>query len=382
MANEQPLGKRGLVPASHRNLSLAKSDMLRRSIEYVEAALSQAATPSAVDDGASDIARGASGIANAATLVVAPNGTAAFRTIQDAVDAASPGTRILVKPGRYAEIVRTEKHLEIVGDGTAKDIVIDGLHDYGGVLTHPADWRMCIEIEAASCSLRNLTLKGHVFVGGSAVIDNCIINAIDDGVGSSDNSRLLIRHSQLSIRGEHASAISIGAGAEVVIEDNMLRVNGKYATAISIDAGSTAIIRRNRIENRHKNFSYSVGIEASNVTAEISDNIISRFSSGIHIHTTSAEGVRLQGELLKLFEASVGTQVVFGSGGHDQWVADAVGRAANQPNVSIVKNLIDGGTVAVMALRLGLFRFSILKSIMKGCGLLLKKTICQIGAAV
>ena len=38
-----------------------------------------------------------------------------YRTIQDAIDAASPGSTILVLPGRYEESLRIEKPLRLVG---------------------------------------------------------------------------------------------------------------------------------------------------------------------------------------------------------------------------------------------------------------------------
>jgi len=38
-----------------------------------------------------------------------------YSTIQDAIDAASPGSTILVLPGRYEESLRIERPLRLVG---------------------------------------------------------------------------------------------------------------------------------------------------------------------------------------------------------------------------------------------------------------------------
>ena len=43
-------------------------------------------------------------VASAATLRVERDGTGDFTTIQDAIDAASPGDLVLLGPGRYTEV--------------------------------------------------------------------------------------------------------------------------------------------------------------------------------------------------------------------------------------------------------------------------------------
>jgi pectinesterase len=71
----------------------------------------------------------AAGAAGCPVEVVAANGTGGFATVQSAVDAAAPGTTILVKPGVYHELVDVPKDktdLTVIGLGRrAEDVVIE-----------------------------------------------------------------------------------------------------------------------------------------------------------------------------------------------------------------------------------------------------------------
>jgi parallel beta-helix repeat protein len=49
-------------------------------------------------------------------------GRGQFTSIQAAIDAAEPGARILIRPGTYAENLRLDKALELIGDGTREEI--------------------------------------------------------------------------------------------------------------------------------------------------------------------------------------------------------------------------------------------------------------------
>src|SRR5204863_9829002 len=57
-------------------------------------------------------------------LVVAPSDSE-FRTIGEALQQATSGSRIIVRPGVYKESLRITKKVEIVGDGAASEIVVE-----------------------------------------------------------------------------------------------------------------------------------------------------------------------------------------------------------------------------------------------------------------
>ncbi len=75
--------------------------------------------------------------AGARVWTVAPDGTADFLTIQDAIDAADSGDEIRVAPGRYAERIDTVgKVLDLIGVEGAETTIVDA-EQLGSALTVP-----------------------------------------------------------------------------------------------------------------------------------------------------------------------------------------------------------------------------------------------------
>ena len=62
-----------------------------------------------------------------AALIVDGNGNGNFFTITDAIAAAQLGSRILVRPGTYEEVLTIDKPLELIGDGPPGSVVGAGL---------------------------------------------------------------------------------------------------------------------------------------------------------------------------------------------------------------------------------------------------------------
>lgn len=60
-------------------------------------------------------------------LIVDSHGAGAYVTIGDALAAAEPGDRLIIRPGTYHESLVVEKSVEIVGQGDRRDIVIEAV---------------------------------------------------------------------------------------------------------------------------------------------------------------------------------------------------------------------------------------------------------------
>src|SRR5262249_5207327 len=88
-----------------------------------------------------------------AALVVAPFDSE-FRTIGEALQQATNGSRIMVKPGVYKESLRITKKVEIVGDGAASEIVVES----------PDGNALLLKSELAR--VRGLTFRGTSGVNG------------------------------------------------------------------------------------------------------------------------------------------------------------------------------------------------------------------------
>lgn len=97
-------------------------------------------------------------------------------TIAEAFKAAQAGARILVQPGLYEEGLVLEKKLEIMGDGTSRDIVIESADSD------------CILMQVDYTLVRGLTLRGLAALGnnkrfaadipqGQLVLEDCDITS-------------------------------------------------------------------------------------------------------------------------------------------------------------------------------------------------------------
>lgn len=109
------------------------------------------------------------------TLVVSKTGGGQFDSIGQAIRSAPAGARILVGPGIYREGLTISQPLEIIGDGPAKEIIVEGLNV-------PA-----LRMQAARALVRGLTLRGVVKPGeeynavdieqGDLILEDCDITS-------------------------------------------------------------------------------------------------------------------------------------------------------------------------------------------------------------
>jgi F-box protein 11 len=84
----------------------------------------------------------------AAAIIVAPTGVAHYRTIKEAILAAPPGARILVRPGIYREALRLDRPVEIIGEGHMEEIILDSTD---------AD---CLLMNTENALVRGITIRG------------------------------------------------------------------------------------------------------------------------------------------------------------------------------------------------------------------------------
>ena len=105
-------------------------------------------------------------------LVVDQTKSGGLRTIGDALRVAPPGTTIRVRPGTYREAVQLTSDVELQGEGTPGDVVIE-------VSGLPA-----VTISAGSPMVRGFVIRGGAegtgaltVTGGRPVIEGCAITA-------------------------------------------------------------------------------------------------------------------------------------------------------------------------------------------------------------
>jgi hypothetical protein len=87
------------------------------------------------------------GPAAAPPVVVSASGGGQYTTIGEALRAAAPGTRILVKPGLYPEALVLDRRVEIHGDGPRHQITVQGTD------------ANCLRLQTDYARVRGLTLR-------------------------------------------------------------------------------------------------------------------------------------------------------------------------------------------------------------------------------
>lgn len=163
-------------------------------------------------------------------------------TVTEALQAAQPGDRILVRPGLYREALIINKPVEIIGDGAAGEVVIVAEKEGEDTITFRANMGR----------IANLTLRQ---TGGGNV--RCIfitqgrLEVEDCDISCSRHSGVLViggadpRFRRNRIHGCAKSGITVSDRGLGTFEDNDIFANANWGVMISDGAHPT--LRRNRI---------------------------------------------------------------------------------------------------------------------------------------
>ena len=163
-------------------------------------------------------------------------------TITEAIEAANPGDRILVRPGLYPEGVVIDKPgLEIIGDGNLDDVVVHAV-GMGALL-----------FKTTMGKVVNLTLRqmgggdwcGVDIAQGRLELDGCDITSQGlSCVGIHDGADPRLRRNRLHGGKRGVLVYKNGQG---VLEDN--DIFGNAEAGVAIIEGGNPILRRNRIHD-------------------------------------------------------------------------------------------------------------------------------------
>jgi len=208
-------------------------------------------------------------------------------TLTDALKAADPGDRILIRPGLYREGVVVDKPVEIIGDGEPGEVVIEAngsdtilfqaniaritnltLRQTGGeewYCVNIAQGRLdlegcditsqslaCVAIhDGADPRLRRSRIHDgkttgvFVYANGQGTLeDNDIVANAGAGVEIREGGNPTLRRNRISENGFHAIYVRNGGGG--VFEDNDLRGNANGAWDIAKDCETKVTRKGNR----------------------------------------------------------------------------------------------------------------------------------------
>ena len=222
------------------------------------------------------------------TLVVDAGHPGNYSSLTDALQAAQPGDRILVRPGLYREGIVIDKPVEIIGDGKLGDVVIEAvgknavlfragmgrIANLSMVQAGGGEW-CCIDIAQGRLDVEgcDISSSSHACVSIHGGADPRLrLNRIHDGkyagVFIEDNGRGTLEDNE--IFGNGLSGVEIrtrgnptlrrnrihdGKSAGVLVYDNgqgTLEDNdilGSAFAGVEIRTGGNPILRRNRIRD-------------------------------------------------------------------------------------------------------------------------------------
>ena len=179
------------------------------------------------------------------SLIVSPAGDGGFRTISEAISTAAPKTRIFLRPGVYREAVKIDKPLEIIGEGAAPGIVLEG--EGGAVL----------QVLADPVSLHGVTIRGSPGQGrtttlvailrGTILLEDCSLMNADTGIAiSGGRARGILR--RLALTGLRTAAVSLSSRASAHLDRCRIAAS---RSGVTLTDGAEAGIRGCRIEGGH-----------------------------------------------------------------------------------------------------------------------------------
>jgi parallel beta-helix repeat protein len=197
-----------------------------------------------------------------------------FATVGEAIKAAKPGDRILVRPGLYEESLVVDKPLEIIGDGPVEDIEIRGRDAY------------VLEFRATIGRVANLTLRqaeanavrGVVIYQGRLDLEGCDISSRAGACVYIQGADPRLRRNK--IHDGKYSGVYIYDDGLGTLEDNEITGNG--TSGVQIGVGGDPVLRRNQI---HDNEQDGVYVRDTGLGTLEDNEISSNGYSGVAIQT-------------------------------------------------------------------------------------------------
>ncbi len=223
--------------------------------------------------------------ASAATLVVAESG-GDYRNIQEAIDNASPGDTIEVKPGTYPDTVTVYYPLVLVGspksEGSGEESIKEEESRTGdeGVIGKECiigdeDTPIALYVSSGDVVLRDLTFLGNfsgVFLNSSdgSLIEGCSFRDSETALKILDSSECTVQDCDILAR---HTGIELENSNSTVVRESRLSAP---AAGIAAKASKNVLISGNWLEN------CELGIAATGLQdSRIEENNLSKLMAGI-----------------------------------------------------------------------------------------------------
>jgi parallel beta-helix repeat protein len=181
-----------------------------------------------------------------AVFRVSQRGGADFSSIGEAVHRAAPGDRVVVQPGLYQETLVLDKDIEILGEGSREEIILQ------------ANDSSCLVLRGPSALVQGLTIRGQCAGGGKEYVaidiergrlqlENCTVttDSLSCIAARGAEARPVIRNCLIH-RGAEGGLLFL-RGASGVVEDCDIAEHALVGVAVRDGAAPT--LRRCRIHH-------------------------------------------------------------------------------------------------------------------------------------
>lgn len=258
-------------------------------------------------------------VSGARTYIVDDDGFSNYKTIQDAVIAASDGDTIYVKPGNYSEEVILNKSLSLMPlIGEIGPIILSGQGKETGMT-----------VSSDGCNLEGLTFQGY---SGAAVHLLSRKNRIENNVFEDASPAILASGSEgNSINGNLIMNCQGGVALRDASENNSIDGNEITSCNISIFLGEAD--GNSIIENNISDAYWGIWLDNSS-QVQIEGNDIQSRSHGILL--LNGSGLYVSDNLVMIDDAGNSTS--------------RASLLANVSDVVFQRNKIDGGEIGLAAL--------------------------------
>lgn len=201
------------------------------------------------------------------TIVVDQMHRGDHTTINEAIMAARPGDRILVKPGLFEEEMTVDKPLEILGDGDLRDIVIRAASksalSFKTVMGRVSNLTLqqaggdecCVDISQGRLELDGCDITGHVLAcvaihsgADPRLRKNRIHDGKAEGISIYDNGLGILEEND--IHSNSGSGVAISSGGSPTLRKNRICKNG--GEAIRVFEGGQGTIEENDLRDNLK----------------------------------------------------------------------------------------------------------------------------------
>jgi F-box protein 11 len=206
------------------------------------------------------------------THVVDPYQRGGFATISEAIEAAQPGDRILVRPGLYDEGLVIDKPLEILGDGPVADITVRA--NSTEVIVFSANIGRVANLTLIQEASYEYSLFGIDIRQGRLELEGCDITSRSSScVNIRGGADPRVRSNRIHSGVAEGVLVYEALG---ILEDNEITGND---TGVAIMEGSNPTLRRNLIQDNKRDGFYvyenGLGIlEDNEITANGSSGVL------------------------------------------------------------------------------------------------------------